>query len=135
VAAVFADTAYYVALLYDRDALHESAVAFDGRDQSVRTLTTDSVLVEVLAYFSSRGSSARAAAVRFVDALAADARVTLIHQARDLFFAGVDLYRQRLDKGYSLTDCMSMVVCRDESIEQVLTHDRHFQQEGFEILL
>jgi predicted nucleic acid-binding protein len=28
-----------------------------------------------------------------------------------------------------------MVVCRENGIERVLTHDRHFAQEGFEILL
>jgi predicted nucleic acid-binding protein len=70
-----------------------------------------------------------------IDQLRADPEVMIIHQTRDLFFAGVDLYWKRLDKGYSLTDCMPMLVCRAESISQVLTHDRHFQQEGFEILL
>ncbi len=61
--------------------------------------------------------------------------VTIIHQSADLFFAGVDLYRRRLDKGYSLTDCMAMVLCREQDITDVLTHDRHFEQEGFAILL
>ena len=61
--------------------------------------------------------------------------VTIIHQSADLFFAGVDLYRRRLDKGYSLTDCMSMVLCHEQDIADVLTHDRHFEQEGFAILL
>ena len=51
------------------------------------------------------------------------------------FDAGLELYRRRPDKGYSLTDTMSMVICREHDIEQVLTHDRHFAQEGFEILL
>jgi predicted nucleic acid-binding protein len=39
------------------------------------------------------------------------------------------------DKGYSLTDRMSMVVCRQLDIPEVLTHDRHFLQDGFTILL
>lgn len=61
--------------------------------------------------------------------------MTIVHQTPDLFFSGVDLYRRRLDKGYSLTDCMSMVVCRELAIADVLTHDRQFEQEGFAILL
>lgn len=89
----------------------------------------------MLAYFSKRGSDARLVAVELVDALRADPRITIVHQTADLFFAGVDLYRRRLDKGYSLTDCMSMVLCREQGIADVRTHDRHFEQEGFAILL
>jgi predicted nucleic acid-binding protein len=135
VSAVFADTAYYVAVLLEGDALHNRAVAFDAESPTQRTVTTDTVLVEVLAYFSKRGSDSRLVAVELVDTLRADARVTIVHQSADLFFAGVDLYRRRLDKGYGLTDCMSMVLCHEQDITNVLTHDRHVEQEGFAILL
>jgi hypothetical protein len=30
---------------------------------------------------------------------------------------------------------MSMEICRERGITSVLTHDRHFAQEGFEVLL
>lgn len=59
----------------------------------------------------------------------------MIRQTPELFDAGLELYHRRPDKGYSLTDCMSMAICTEQKIEQVLTHDRHFAQEGFEILL
>ncbi len=51
------------------------------------------------------------------------------------FLKSAALQRSRLDKGYSLTDCISMNVCRKLGIKEILTHDRHFEQEGFEILL
>jgi len=44
------------------------------------------------------------------------------------------LYEQRPDKEYSLTDCISMQVMKAMGITEVLTHDRHFVQEGFIIL-
>ncbi|MDB9313494.1 hypothetical protein PN462_10325 [Spirulina sp. CS-785/01] len=47
---------------------------------------------------------------------------------------GLDLYGKRLDKGYSLTDCISMIVMQQMTIAEVLTHDRHFAQEGFTLL-
>jgi predicted nucleic acid-binding protein len=43
----------------------------------------------------------------------------------------VALYQSRLDKGYSLTDCISMQTMRTEGLTQALTNDRHFVQEGF----
>jgi len=45
------------------------------------------------------------------------------------------LYEARLDKEYSLTDCISMAAMRQEGIIEILTRDGHFTQEGFIILL
>jgi predicted nucleic acid-binding protein len=135
VSDTFADAAYYIALLSRLDEYHALALAYDDDPSVTRVITTDAVLVEVFAYFSGAGERHRLAVATLVDALRADPRVTIVHQSADLFFAGVDLYRRRLDKGYSLTDCMSMVVCHEQDIADVLTHDRHFEQEGFAILL
>ena len=44
------------------------------------------------------------------------------------------LYEARPDKGYSLTDCISMQTMRQEGLSEVLTNDRHFEQEGFRAL-
>jgi predicted nucleic acid-binding protein len=47
----------------------------------------------------------------------------------------VDLYAERPDKGWSLTDCISFVVMRQQGITQALTGDHHFEQAGFTALL
>jgi len=44
------------------------------------------------------------------------------------------LYRNRPDKGYSMIDCISMQTMRREGLTDVLTNDRHFEQEGFRAL-
>jgi predicted nucleic acid-binding protein len=61
--------------------------------------------------------------------------VRVIAQNPESFRAGFDLYRARLDKGYSLTDCISMQTMRSQAITDVLTNDAHFDQEGFSALL
>jgi predicted nucleic acid-binding protein len=55
-------------------------------------------------------------------------------QSRESFLAGIELYRARPDKGYSLTDCISMITMRREGLTEALTNDRHFEQEGFRTL-
>ena len=50
------------------------------------------------------------------------------------FLGGLELYRARPDKGYSLVDCISMQTMRREGLTDVLTNDRHFEQEGFRSL-
>jgi uncharacterized protein len=42
------------------------------------------------------------------------------------FLNGFELYKNRLDKGYSLTDCISMNIMREREISEILTHDPHF---------
>ncbi|MCL2932300.1 MAG: hypothetical protein MGG11_08475 [Trichodesmium sp. MAG_R03] len=43
--------------------------------------------------------------------------------------------QQRLDKGYSLTDCASMIVMKEQRLWEIMTYDRYFAQEGFNPLL
>jgi len=67
-------------------------------------------------------------------ALLRNPRVKVIPQSRESFLAGIELYRARPDKGYSLTDCISMITMRREGLTEALTNDRHFEQEGFRAL-
>ena len=52
-----------------------------------------------------------------------------------LFHLGLERFEDRQDRGYSLTDCMSMVLMETEEIQEVLTSDKHFRQAGFTILM
>jgi uncharacterized protein len=64
-----------------------------------------------------------------------DARVTIIPPDNRLYDAGLELYKQRSDKDWSLTDCISFVVMRQRGIVEALTGDHHFEQAGFVALL
>ena len=59
----------------------------------------------------------------------------VVPQSPELFAAGLDLYSRRPDKTYSMVDCISMVVCSDRGITDVLTYDHDFEREGFRALL
>jgi len=63
-----------------------------------------------------------------------DPSVDVLSPSHALFLDGLALYESRPDKGYSLTDCISMHVMRRDGLTDVLTNDRHFTQEGFHIL-
>jgi predicted nucleic acid-binding protein len=45
------------------------------------------------------------------------------------------LHRERPDKEWSLTDCISFVAMREHGIWEALTGDHHFEQGGFVALL
>jgi predicted nucleic acid-binding protein len=47
----------------------------------------------------------------------------------------LQLYQEREDKEWGLTDCISFVVMGDETLYEALTTDEHFRQAGFRPLL
>lgn len=131
---VFADTFYWTALTSTKDRFHARAVEFSLSVQPDKLITTDDVLDEYLAFFAGAPQTVRIKAGNYVARLLRNSRVFVVPQNRDVFFAGLELYRARPDKGYSLTDCISMHVMRREGLSEVLTNDRHFEQEGFRVL-
>jgi predicted nucleic acid-binding protein len=97
-------------------------------------VTTEEVLTEYLNFFSSRPEHMRLRVAMVVEAAFRDPTVRVVPQSDDSFRSGLELYHARPDKGYSLTDCISMQTMRREALTEVLTNDRHFEQEGFHTL-
>jgi predicted nucleic acid-binding protein len=132
---VFADTCYWIALLNPRDQTHRYAVQVSKGLTDCRIFTTEEVLTELLNYFGARGPHFRAAAAKLVERMQADRLIEILPQTHADFLAGVRLYEARPDKGYSLTDCISMEAMRRYGLTEVLTTDEHFSQDGFTCLL
>ena len=131
---VFADTLYWIAVTKPRDEWHDASLAARKRLGEVILVTTDDVLVEFLTALR-KGPVLREKAVQVVRAILGNPNVKVIPHSRKSFLEGLDLYAQRQDKEYSLTDCISMNVMKSESIQESLTNDDHFEQEGFRVLI
>lgn len=98
-------------------------------------LTTDDILIETLNYFAERGQYYRQIVCRNIQEILLNPEIQIIDATHEQFLGAFELYSNRLDKGYSLTDCISMNICRERGITDVLTHDDHFRQEGFTVLI
>jgi len=131
----FVDTLYFVALFNPRDQWHERAFAASKLIADAKLITTEDVLVELLNFFSEYGEKARRGAVTQTEGILSGSNIEVAPQSHEAFIAGLTLYKARPDKGYSLTDCISMHTMREHSITDILTHDDHFRQEGFTVLL
>jgi len=129
---LFADTFFFFAFLNANDSAHEQTEAyfenFDGQ-----LVTTEWVLTELADGMAAPGD--RQAFVEFHKALRSDPAVTIVASDPGLFAAGIELYSTRKDKDWTLTDCISFVVMKRESLNEALTGDRHFEQAGFNTLL
>ena len=132
---VFADAHYWVAIINDQDQSHAAEEAISRALHGAMVFITEEVLTEVLAFFSGHGPYLRQLTSATVRSISVDPMIHIVPQSHQSFLNGLDLYEARPDKGYSLTDCISMLVMRKEGITEVLTHDNHFMQEGFVVLL
>jgi len=134
---IFADTSYYIALLDTEDAYHALARSAGAELDSdyTRWFTTQAIVFELLAFFSRGGPASRARAAELVDRIRSSPAVEVVAASGALFEAAISLYRTRLDKRYSLADCLAMVICRERGVTEVLSTDRDFEAEGFTILL
>jgi hypothetical protein len=79
------------------------------------------VLTEYLTFFCASPEYLRREVASNVEAILHDPTVRVIEQSHESFAAGFELYRARPDKGYSLTDCISMRTMRKEGLTDALT--------------
>lgn len=129
---VFADTYYWLALINPRDGAHREAVAI-SQTLTERLVTTTAVLTEVGDAMCAPAN--KPTFVKLLDDLASDTETTIIPPTQDWFERGVKLYAARLDKKWSLTDCISFAVMHELSLTSALTADGDFVQAGFQILM
>jgi uncharacterized protein len=96
-------------------------------------VTTAWVLTEVANFM--RRPHERQAYSELVETLQASADVVFLRSEHDHWQRGFELYTDRYDKEWSLTDCISFAVMTDREIIDALTADHHFEQAGFNALL
>jgi predicted nucleic acid-binding protein len=132
---VFADTIYWIALIHPNDQWRGPALSAAALLSDVRLVTTEVILIEVLNFFAEHGEEARLRAVSATEEILTNPDSEVVRHTHESFLAGLDFYKARADKGYSLTDSISMITMRERNITDVLTHDHHFEQEGFTLLL
>jgi predicted nucleic acid-binding protein len=132
---IFADTAYWIALTDPRDYLHRTAI------ETSSSLDQHPALSPPIwcSWRSELPERERLAPPKSSFWLCQrDHRrpdVELVRQTPDLSRDALALYRERLDKRWSLTDCTSFLIMDRRQIVDALTYDQHFEQSGYRPLL
>jgi predicted nucleic acid-binding protein len=123
---------FFIALLSETDVAHARAVAFCQQPE-LQITTTEWVIAE-LADGMAR-SRDRARFIPFVQQLPDAPNIRVVPANSETFGRALAEYCRHKDKEWSLTDCISFVVMRDERLREALTGDHHFEQAGFQALL
>jgi predicted nucleic acid-binding protein len=132
---LFLDTGYVIARFNRRDQYHGQSKQWASTVSAARELwTTYAVLLEIASAFSH--PEHRSIAVAMWDEFhGGDPRCRVCTAAGTRIDQAVELFRQRTDKAWILTDCLSFVVMNEEQLVDALTTDHHFAQAGFRALL
>ena len=105
---IFADTFYWATSINPEDDWHGEVIAITETVGQARIVTTEEVLAETLTFFSTSGFQMRQRVCQLVQGIISNPHLKVVQQTHESFLAGLTLYQNRLDKEYSLIDCISM---------------------------
>jgi hypothetical protein len=133
--AVFVDTMGWFSLLNRCDAFHDQASAAMERLRLERVplVTSDYVADETATLLKMRG--AERGLERFFAVLDESSALTLTFLGPERFREAQRMFLKQRDHGYSFTDVTSFVIMRELQLRHAFTHDKHFREAGFELLL
>ncbi|MGE0885112.1 MAG: type II toxin-antitoxin system VapC family toxin [Blastocatellales bacterium] len=126
------DTSGFFALYSREDKNHSSAIELYKRSR--QKVTTSYVLAEYVALALVRGLS-RTSVLAFSNGVLLEEAIEIVWVNQEQHIQAVKLLQQRPDKTYSLCDAVSFVLMRERQINEALTTDMHFVQEGLVRLL
>lgn len=72
---------------------------------------------------------------RAIELLQLSDDIEIIKIDDDIFEKSLKIYKDYMDKTWGLTDISSFMVMQKLGIREAFTHDSHFKQFGFDILL
>ncbi len=132
---IFVDTVAWLALVNKRDKWHIKAkeIRQELIKQNCTFWVSEYILVEIANAFSKIDS--RQSGVNLIESILKSSEMKLIWINQNLFDESWNLYKDRIDKEWSLTDCTSIAIMSENRISTAFTSDHHFEQAGFKILL
>ena len=128
----FVDAGFLIAIFNPADALHTRASGWAHRVQG-RQVVTSMTWTEAIDHFSASTLRVRTAGLLQEYRRLPFVEFMMVDEA--LLDRGLQLHRDRPDKAWSLTDCVSFVVMRERGVTEALAYDHHFEQAGFVPLL
>ena len=131
---IFIDTSYLLALEMKSDKNHKAVnTHWKTYRKTCPLLTTTSYVFDELVTFLNN-SGRHDKAVEIGEMLLSSHTFHFVHVDDDLFKLGWDRFKNRPDKSFSLTDCISFITMEVLNIQAALTFDEHFLQAGFQVI-
>jgi predicted nucleic acid-binding protein len=102
------------------------------RENQRLLLTTDYIVDETATLVQARID--HRTAVRFIDRIQASQLVQMLYLEPHHINEALTLFRNRPDKGWSVTDCTSFAAMQLKGLDTAFALDEHFRQAGFQVV-
>jgi predicted nucleic acid-binding protein len=134
---IFVDTSGWANLIDARQDFHEETkeIYHSAKRGNSLLVTTNYIIAELVALLNSPIRIPRSTIINTIKGLKTSSLVEVIHIDKSLDDRAWELLSNRIDKTWSLVDCSSFVVMRENSMIEALATDHHFEQAGFVMLL
>lgn len=126
---------YRLLALLTKDDLHNKAKRLTTELSDRQIVTSEMIFTEVLNSLSKQKEHTHQKASKLIQKARPSLGIIVISQTSELFENALELYIDRLDKAWSLTDCASFWIMQQRGIQEALAYDKHFEQAGFAALL
>lgn len=134
---LFVDTSGWANIFVSSEDYHSKAQQYFLNAWRSRhsIITTSYIVAELVALLQSPFRLSRNTIFQAVDSIKQSGHIQVVHITPSIETEAWQLCKARPDKEWSLVDCTSFVVMQQQSIQEALTTDHHFEQAGFLRLL
>jgi uncharacterized protein len=132
---VLLDTSFILALENRDDPLYEKAktIARDLALEEAILVIHWGIMLEIGDGYAR--VDRREKGCKLLDKIQHEEGFQIVPLTESLFTNALALHRDRPDKNWGLTDCISFILMQQEGISEALTADIHFRQAGFKAVL
>lgn len=126
---IFVDTSGWGNLVDTLQVFHQETrtIYEDAKQEGSRFVTTNYVIAELVALLSNSLRIPRSKSIGYIERIKSSSLVEIIHIDENLDATSWELLTTRADKNWSLVDCSSFIVMRENEILEALTTDHHFE--------
>ncbi len=94
-------------------------------------ITTNYIIIELISLLISYMRVPQQKIVQFISGLKLSPYLKIIHIDSALDDQAWQFFQRYQDKDWSLVDCISFIIMKQNNINEALTTDHHFEQAGF----
>ena len=131
---VFVDTGVWYAMADKSDQYHKKATEYTKKlvTSNINFVTTNLVVHETLMLLSRKTS--KAAAIKFLDMIYSQDNIEIIENEDSIEQKAYRIFKKYADQDFSITDCLSFVIMKENRIKKAFTFDKHFKIMKFTVI-
>jgi predicted nucleic acid-binding protein len=130
---VFIDADVFIAWNHASDSNHIKAVKlFERLDKNQIKLTTSWEVIDETGTKLSQFLT-KDVAMKFLERVFSST-IEVVYTDIRYRMEAIELFGKQRSKMVSLTDCVNMVICKDLGIKRIFSFDKHYQQNGLQLL-